>query len=114
MKLMAKCRYCERDLLLSLLVEPTTAGRCPWCGASLVRRHYTMLLPRLIDEAERAGQKLGSALRMLSEGWTGTQINKGSVLGPIEASILVEDSDVRVAEGKERRPRTHPSVRQAA
>jgi hypothetical protein len=29
MKLMAKCRYCERDLLLSLLVEPHYRGQVP-------------------------------------------------------------------------------------
>jgi hypothetical protein len=36
MRIMAICNNCQRDLLLSQLVEgPQITGRCPWCGALL-------------------------------------------------------------------------------
>jgi hypothetical protein len=36
MRIMAACNNCQRDLLLSQLVEgPQITGRCPWCGALL-------------------------------------------------------------------------------
>jgi hypothetical protein len=90
MNLMGKCKHCDRDLLLTQLLESGTVGRCPWCGAMLVH-HYTALLPRLIDEAERAGRELGRALRLLSDGWTGFKIDDRTILGPIAASLLDRD-----------------------
>jgi hypothetical protein len=33
MRIMAVCHNCQRDLLLSQLVEGAEiTGRCPWCG----------------------------------------------------------------------------------
>ena len=90
MKLMGKCKYCARDFLLTQLLESGTVGRCPWCGAMLVN-HYTALLPRLIDEAERAGRELERALRLLSDGWTDFQIDDRTILEPIAASLLDRD-----------------------
>jgi hypothetical protein len=94
MKLTGKCKHCDRNLLLTQLLQPGTVGKCPWCGAMLVR-HYTVLLPRLIDEAERAGGELGRVLGLLSAGWTGFRINDHSILGPIEASLLDRDESAQ-------------------
>jgi hypothetical protein len=113
MKLMGKCKHCDRDLLLTQLLEADTIGRCPWCGAMLVR-HYTMLLPRLIAEAERSGQDLGRILRLLSGGWAGFQLNEGSD-GPIEASLLDQDQSAPAVSGSNARdPRPRQNVRNAA
>jgi hypothetical protein len=44
MRIMAVCNNCQRDLLLSQLVEgPQITARCPWCG-TLLAPHYTLLL----------------------------------------------------------------------
>jgi hypothetical protein len=44
MRIMAVCSNCQRELLLSQLVEgPQITGRCPWCG-TLLARHYIALL----------------------------------------------------------------------
>jgi hypothetical protein len=38
MRIIATCSNCQRDLLLSQLVEgPGISGRCPWCGTLLAR-----------------------------------------------------------------------------
>jgi hypothetical protein len=62
MRIMAVCNNCQRDLLLSQLVEgPQITGRCPWCG-TLLAPHYTLLLADAIRRAERAGTELVRAL----------------------------------------------------
>jgi hypothetical protein len=90
LKLMGNCKHCDRDFLLTQLLEPSAVGRCPWCGSMLVH-NYTVLTPRLIDEAESGGQNLERALRLLSSGWAGFQINGSSVLAPLEAALLDRD-----------------------
>jgi hypothetical protein len=90
-KLMGNCKHCDRDVLLTQLLEPSAVGRCPWCGSLLVH-NYTVLMPRLIDEAESGGQNLEGALRLLSSGWTGFQINGSSVLAALEAALLDRDT----------------------
>ena len=87
MNLTGRCKRCNRDLHLDQLLRPGTYGRCPWCGAMLVR-HYTPLLPRLVEEAQAAGTELGRILRLLSSGWCDFEINEASVLRPIESSFL--------------------------
>ena len=58
MRIMAVCNNCQRDLLLSQLVEgPEITGRCPWCG-TLLAPHYTLLLADAARRAERAGAEL--------------------------------------------------------
>ena len=58
MRIMAVCSNCQRDLLLSQLVEgPQITGRCPWCG-TLLAPHYTPLLADAVRRAERAGAEL--------------------------------------------------------
>ena len=45
MRIMAVCSNCQRDLLLSQLVEgPQITGRCPWCR-TLLAPHYTRCSP---------------------------------------------------------------------
>jgi len=57
MRIMAVCNNCQRDLLLSQLVEgPQITGRCPWCGT--LAPHYTPLLADAVRRAERAGAEL--------------------------------------------------------
>ena len=44
MRIMAVCNHCQRDLLLSQLVQgPQITGRCPWWG-TLLAPHITPLL----------------------------------------------------------------------
>jgi hypothetical protein len=69
MRITATCSNCQRDLLLSQLVEgPVLAGRCPWCG-TLLAPHYTLLLADTIHRAEQAGTELERALEQLGENW---------------------------------------------
>ena len=83
MRIMAVCNNCQRDLLLSQLVEgPQITGRCPWCG-TLLAPHYTLLLADAVRRAERAGTELVRALAQLGEGWARLQIRPESVLDPI-------------------------------
>jgi hypothetical protein len=54
MRIMAVCNNCQRDLLLSQLVEgPQITARCPWCG-TLLAPHYTLLLADAV-QALRGG-----------------------------------------------------------
>jgi hypothetical protein len=102
MRIMAVCSNCQRDLLLSQLVEgPQITGRCPWCG-TLLAPHYTRLLADAVRRAERAGAELVRALAQLGEGWARLQIRPQSVLDPIRAPLTAEE------------PPSRPVLRQAA
>lgn len=102
MRIMAVCNNCQRELLLSQLVEgPQISGRCPWCGA-LLAPHYTPLLVDAVRRAERAGAELVRALAQLGEGWARLQIRSESVLDPIRAPLGAEE------------PPSRPVLRQAA
>jgi len=82
MRIMAVCSNCQRELLLSQLVEgPQITGRCPWCG-TLLAPHYTTLLADAVRRAERAGAELVRALAQLSQGGSRLQIRPDSVLIP--------------------------------
>ncbi len=55
MRIMAVCNNCQRDLLLSQLVEgPQISGRCPWCG-TLLAPHYTLLLADAVRRTSALG-----------------------------------------------------------
>jgi hypothetical protein len=102
MRIMAVCDNCQRDLLLSQLVEgPEITGRCPWCG-TLLAPHYTLLLADAVRRAESAGAELVRALAQLDEGWATLQIRPESVLDPIRAPLTTEE------------PPSRPVLRQAA
>jgi hypothetical protein len=102
MRIMAVCNNCQRDLLLSQLVEgPQITGRCPWCG-TLLAPHYTLLLADAVRRAERAGTELVRALAQLGQGWATLQIRPESVLDPIRAPLTAEE------------PPSRPVLRQAA
>jgi CBS domain-containing protein len=99
---MAVCDNCQRDLLLSQLVEgPEITGRCPWCG-TLLAPHYTLLLADAVRRAESAGAELVRALAQLDEGWATLQIRPESVLDPIRVPLTTEE------------PPSRPVLRQAA
>jgi hypothetical protein len=88
MKIMATCSNCQRDLLLSQLVEgPGISGRCPWCG-TLLAPHYTLLLADTIRRAERAGTDLERALERLGENRARLHIRPESVLDPLRAQLV--------------------------
>jgi hypothetical protein len=102
MRIMAVCNNCQRDLLLSQLVEgPEITGRCPWCG-TLLAPHYTLLLADAVRRAEHAGTELVRALAQLGEGWAMLQIRPESVLDPIRGPRTAEE------------PPSRPVLRQAA
>jgi hypothetical protein len=80
MRIVAVFNNCQRDLLLSQLVEdPQITGRCPWCGA-LLAPHYSLLLADAVRRAERAGAELVRALAQLGEGWARLQIGPESLI----------------------------------
>jgi hypothetical protein len=88
MKIMATCSNCQRDLLLSQLVEgPGISGRCPWCG-TLLAPHYTLLLADTVRRAERAGTELERALERLGEEWARLHVRPQSVLDPLRARLV--------------------------
>jgi hypothetical protein len=62
---MGNCKHCGRDFLLTH--EPSAVGRCLWCGSMLVH-DYSVVMPRLIDEAGSDAQNLERALRLLGSG----------------------------------------------
>jgi hypothetical protein len=102
MRILAVCNNCQRDLLVSQLVEgPQITGRCPWCG-TLLAPHYTLLLADAIRRAERAGTELVRALAQFGEGWASLQIRPESVLDPIRAPLTAQE------------PPSRPVLRQAA
>ncbi len=82
MRIMAVCSNCQRDLLLSQLVEGSQiTGRCPWCG-TLLAPHYTPLLADAVRRAERAGAELVRALVQLSQGGSGSRFGPSLSLIP--------------------------------
>jgi hypothetical protein len=82
MRIMAVCNNCQRDLLLSQLVEgPQITGKCPWSG-TLLAPHYTLFLADAVRRAERAGAELARALGQLGEGWATLQIRPSLSLIP--------------------------------
>ena len=88
MRIIATCCNCQRDLLLSQLVEgPGLSGRCPWCG-TLLAPHSTLLLTETVRRAERAGAELERALQRLGGEWTRLHIRPESILDPIRAQLL--------------------------
>ncbi|HWD47731.1 MAG TPA: hypothetical protein VHM23_29170 [Actinomycetota bacterium] len=69
MRITATCSNCQRDLLLSQLVEgPVLDGGCPWCG-TLLAPHYTLLLAGTVRRAEDAATELERALERLGGNW---------------------------------------------
>jgi hypothetical protein len=92
MKIMATCGNCQRDLLLSQLVEgPGISGWCPWCG-TLLAPHYTLLLADTIRRAEQAGTELERALERLGENWARLHVRSESVLDPLRAQLVGADA----------------------
>jgi hypothetical protein len=88
MKMIATCSNCQRDLLLSQLVEgPGLSGRCPWCG-TLLALHYGLLLAETVRRAERAGAELERALERLGGEWARLHIRPESILDPLRAQLL--------------------------
>jgi hypothetical protein len=88
MRITAACGDCQRDLLLSQLVEgPVLAGRCPWCG-TLLAPHRTLLLADTVRRAEDAATELERALERLGENWARLHIRPESVLEPLRAQLL--------------------------
>jgi hypothetical protein len=88
MRILATCSHCQRDLLLSQLVEgPAITGRCPWCG-TLLAPNYTLLLTDTVRRAERAGAELERALERLGGDWARLHVRPESILDPIRAQLL--------------------------
>jgi hypothetical protein len=88
MRITAICGSCQRDLLLSQLVEGHgVSGRCPWCG-TLLAPHYGPLLADTIRRAEQAGTELEQALERLGESWARLHVRSESVLDPLRAQLL--------------------------
>jgi hypothetical protein len=95
MRIMATCSSCQRDLLLSQLVEgPGITGRCPWCG-TLLAPHYTLLLTDTVRRAERAGAELERALERLGEDWARLHVRPESILDPLRAQLLGAEAALR-------------------
>jgi hypothetical protein len=100
MRIMAVCSNCQRDLLLSQLVEgPQITGRCPWCG-TLLTPHYTLLLADAVRRAESAGADLVRALAQLGEGWARLGIRPETVVDPIRATLRAEETSSPPALGQ--------------
>ena len=92
MRITATCSDCQRDLLLSQLVEgPGISGRCPWCG-TLLAPHHTLLLADTIRRAEQAGTELERALEELGEQWARLHVRSESVLDPLRAELLAAEA----------------------
>jgi hypothetical protein len=95
MRIIATCGSCQRDLLLSQLVEgPGISGRCPWCG-TLLAPHYTLLLADTVRRAERAGAELERALERLGEDWARLHVRPESILDPLRAQLLGAQAALR-------------------
>jgi hypothetical protein len=95
MRIIATCGNCQRDLLLSQLVEgPGISGRCPWCG-TLLAPHYTLLLADTVRRAERAGAELERALERLGEDWARLHVRPESILDPLRAQLLGAQAALR-------------------
>lgn len=84
MRILARCRSCDRDLLLGQLTEGRVA--CPWCGASLAA-DYVPLFVDAIRDAERAGRAVVGALELLRDTGRGVRIDPGSILEPIRKAL---------------------------
>jgi hypothetical protein len=85
MRIMATCSNCQRDLLLSQLVEGP--GRCPWCG-TLLASHFTLLLADTVRRAEHAGAELERAIERLGGDWARFHVRPESILEPLRAQLL--------------------------
>jgi hypothetical protein len=95
MRIIATCGSCQRDLLLSQMVEgPGISGRCPWCG-TLLAPHYTLLLADTVRRAERAGAELERALERLGEDWARLHVRPESILDPLRAQLLGAQAALR-------------------
>jgi hypothetical protein len=85
MKIVAKCLRCDRQFLLSQLLEgPVLSGACPWCG-QILAPDYTEHLLETTRRLEVAGTQFEDALARLRGGWVLFRIDRGSLLGRLEA-----------------------------
>jgi hypothetical protein len=68
MRIIATCCNCQRDLLLSQLVEgPGLSGRCPWCG-TLLAPHYSLLLAETVRPRRARWRRAGAGPRAAGRG----------------------------------------------
>jgi hypothetical protein len=92
MRIIAVCSNCQRDLLLSQLVEGSQiTGRCPWCGTLLAPR-YTLLLATPFGGPSALAQSSSGPLSSSAKAGPGLQIRPESVLDPIRAPLPAEES----------------------
>jgi hypothetical protein len=85
------CRACERTFPLSMATDPETRpGHCPFCGEVLAFQYPGTF----IDAADRVialGKEFVHQLALLAELAGGFSLDTGSITGPVEDAIAVQD-----------------------
>lgn len=87
MKIEGRCRNCGRDFPIDLLIlDPSSAGRCPFCGVA-IDQHYGALLVDALGQLERAGTIMEATLKKVESFGPNLEINDESVLDPIRRGL---------------------------
>lgn len=83
MKIQGRCRVCGRDFPIDLLLmEPETAGRCPFCATPL-DQHYGALLVEALRKLQQAGTLIERTLEEASRLAPNLELDASTILGPI-------------------------------
>jgi hypothetical protein len=75
---------CGREILVRQILE--TGGHCPWDGKPF-NRDYTAVLAEALEAAENYGGVLENALEKIADMKPAMTMDRGSVLGPLEAPL---------------------------
>ncbi len=86
MKIKGRCRTCDRDFPVDVLLASQSAGHCPFCGTAL-DAHYGAMLVNSLTALQRAGSAMGHALEQLSQFGPNFDLDDESVLEPIRTAL---------------------------
>lgn len=96
MKIKGRCRNCQREFPVDVLLTSDSAGHCPFCGTPM-DPHYGSSFLNALEAVERAGSQMEGALVQLSAMGTNFELDTGSVLEPLEAALAKHDKLERPA-----------------
>jgi hypothetical protein len=85
-KINGRCRVCNREFPIDVLVSSDAAGHCPFCGTPL-DAHYGAMLVNALAAVQAAGSALEHALDALGHYGPNLELDVSTILEPIEAAL---------------------------
>ena len=87
MKIQGRCRNCEREFPIDLLVQDARrAGQCPFCAIPM-DQHYGAMLIEALEQLQRVGTIMTATLKKVESLGPYLELDIESVLGPIRAAL---------------------------